>query len=365
MIWKNISIATLSAFIITLLCIFLFRTAAYKVGLLDEPSSRKKHKGQIPLIGGAAMFIGFCFACLMLYVPLESYRGFFAGAGLLMLVGVIDDWCDLDAKIRLVTQFFAALIAVIWGGAKLHSLGNLFFFGNLYLGSWGTILSVIAFITMINAMNMLDGADGFAGSIAFIQLAFLAGIAYTSHSLIDAQFITLLLACLLAFLLFNFPLPSKFKKNVPHIFMGDAGSTFLGFAIAWYCIKLSQHSQATVEPISYLWLIALPLFDVITSAIRRIRKGQSPFKADREHFHHILKAAQFTPFQCVTLASVLGIITATIGLVLNWLRLPAFFSLLLFCCALITYMVLIMKAWSMKKHLRFYKAKLKNFSNDK
>ncbi len=358
MIWKNLCIATLSAFFITTFCVFLFRTAAYKVGLVDTPSQRKKHTGNIPLVGGAAMFLGFCFAYLMLYVPLESYRAFFAAAGLLMLVGVIDDWCNLDAKIRLATQFLAAMLAVIWGGASLHNFGNLFLFGNIHIGSWGIIVSILAFVTMVNAMNMLDGADGFAGIIAFIQLAFLAIIAFMNHSLIDAQFIVLLLACLLGFLLFNFPLPRS-KKNPFHVFMGDAGSTFLGFTIAWYCVKLSQQHSASVAPINFLWIIALPLFDVVTSAVRRIKKGQSPFQADREHFHHILKAARFSPFQCAITAALITLTTSAIGLILNWFNTPDFFSLILFLCALAIYMTLIMKAWTIKKLLRFYKSKLR------
>lgn len=120
----------------------------------------------------------------------------------------------------------------------------------------------------------------------------------------------LLIAVVLAFLRFNLCFP-----HIPYrVFMGDAGSMFLGFMVAWFLISLSQSEQRVMTPVTALWILAVPLFDTGRLTIHRLIKGQSPFAADREHFHHLLLDAGLTKNQ--TLLIMLSFATgfAVIGI---------------------------------------------------
>jgi len=140
-------------------------------------------------------------------------------------------------------------------------------------------------IGMLNAVNMVDGLDGLAASLVFIAI-----IAWTGDDVRNVVIPELLGAAILAFLLFNLRLRGRAL-----VFMGDAGSLFLGFVLTWFLVALSQGEQRLLAPVTALWLFALPLTDTISMMVRRILLRRSPFLADREHFHHILLAAGFGP----------------------------------------------------------------------
>lgn len=285
-------ISLLVSFTITVFSIRLLTPLAIRLGLVDTPGGRKKHAGTIPLIGGICMFLGFAFALLALNISLENYRSLIAGSALLIFLGVLDDFHELTARLRLIGQVIAACLMTIWGQNFLHDFGNLIFIGNIHLGIFGIPITVFAVVGIINAVNMTDGIDGLAGSLILCQLIILALLSYLDHSINDFQIIMLLIAVIVGFLLFNLPF---YKKNLLQVFMGDAGSMFLGFVLAWFLVSLSQGIHSAARPVTMLWIMAIPLFDTTRLLIKRSRNKQSPFKPGRDHIHHILEDMSFHP----------------------------------------------------------------------
>ena len=314
---------------LTLFFIFIAKPIAIKINLVDVPGGRKAHEGNIPLIGGIALFLGFAFACLTLDISMQVYRSLFAGGALLVLVGVGDDFHEFSARTRLAVQLFVSLLMVYWGKIYVAQLGHFFFLGDFKLGWFGIVLTVVAMMGLINAKNMLDGVDGLAGGLSVIELSFLCFIAYHAGRVNDARMIFLLMGAALAFLFFNFP----FLKRGASIFMGDAGSMFLGFFLTWFCISLSQnHPYAAANPVTFVWIMAVPIFDLVMVIIRRLRNKRSPFKPDREHIHHILERMGFNSRGITLLLCGFSCVMGFVGVVLNTLKIPGALGIIPFVC---------------------------------
>lgn len=312
------------ALILSVFFILLVKPIAIKVGLVDVPGGRKAHVGEKPLIGGLALFLGFIFSSLTLDISLQPYRSLFAGSALLVIVGLIDDFHELSARMRLVVQLFVGLLMIFWGNIYLAHLGNFFFFGDFNLGWFGIVLTVIAVIGLINAKNMLDGMDGLAGGLSVIELGFLCFIAYHGGRWNDAWVIFILIGAVIGFLLFNFP----FTRRGASIFMGDAGSMFLGFFLTWFCISLSQyHPIAAANSVTFVWVMSVPLFDIVMVFTRRIRNKRSPFLPDRQHIHHILETLGYGSRRIAFILCVFSFVMGLIGVFLNALQIPGAISI--------------------------------------
>ena len=270
------ALATLSS---AIAIAFLYRHAE-ALGLIDRPSDRKKHVGNIPLIGGlaalAGILVGACFTG-------QSHTFFFSllsTATALALLGALDDRFDLSVRSRLLVQTTAVLLMVGLTGIHIHTLGHLF--GHeLELGVLGIPLTLIAVIGLLNAFNMMDGIDGLAGMLALVSIGAISLYQGLSHW--QGVIVLLLLAAALApYLAMNLGLVGR------KIFLGDAGSMVVGYLLAWMLIKLSQDGQPRLSTIDVLWCVALPVLDTLAVMVRRIREGKSPFKPDRGHIHHLL-----------------------------------------------------------------------------
>ena len=269
----HLYISVIVGMLVTFYCIQILARLAVKIGLIDHPGGRKKHPQPVPNVGGIAMFIGFAFACLTLHVSLYPYRSLFASGALLTLVGAVDDMRELSPKMRIIAQFFAACFMIFWGNVVLQQFGNFFTLSDIHLGYWGVLLSIFAVVGLINAVNMLDGADGLAGGLTFIQLLLLCYVAYHARRYDDAKVIFLIASVVLTFLWFNFP-----RKNTSaKIFMGDAGSMWLGFVLTWFCISLSQPPHVSANPATFVWIMAVPIFDLINVFILPLHIKQTTF----------------------------------------------------------------------------------------
>lgn len=299
------------AFAVTLFFLWGLRPIAIRLGLVDNPGGRKQHRGQVPLIGGIAMFLGFAFAILSLDVSLASYRGFLAAALLLVIVGILDDLHELSPRARLWAQLIASLMMIFWSGVSIHSIGNVFGIGDISLGYLTIPFTVFAMVAAINALNMIDGMDGLAGGVCFIELIVLAVLLHYSHQLADIQIIYTLIAVVFAFLLCNFPIR---VVNLSSVFMGDSGSMFLGFVITWFLIKFSQGAHPSFPPVVILWVLAVPVFDIITVTFRRLLSRRSPTQASRDHIHHVLSDVGLTPTACTIAICTLSAIFGALGL---------------------------------------------------
>jgi UDP-GlcNAc:undecaprenyl-phosphate GlcNAc-1-phosphate transferase len=208
----------------------------------------------------------------------------------------------------------AAAIALTYGsGFIVHDLGDLLGLGEIGLGWLALPFTVIACMALINAFNMLDGLDGLAGGCGLIAFAGLAAIALMHGAPTSAILAFSMLGACVGFLLFN--LPTKFNRKL-RTFMGDAGSTLLGFMLACIALILIQPARADIPPVFILWTMPIPIFELFTTTGRRLFRGMSPMRADDGHFHHYFVKAGFSVrlvfslYVAVSLLSVWGGIAA-------------------------------------------------------
>ncbi len=269
-----------------LLCLLMIPIAR-RVGLMDVPCARKTHPVATPLTGGIAMFFAFGIGVWLTGVLDDRFWSIMTGAALLVVIGLIDDRHNLDFRIRFLGQGIAAAFLVIGAGVRVDSLGNLLGFGDLDLGLLAIPFSIFAVVGMVNAINMLDGLDGLAGSITLVILGGIITLGVVADSVVVMPAL-ILAAAVLGFLTLNFRFPWRPKARV---FMGDAGSNFLGYCLAWFVIALPQHASATVAPVHVLWLVGFPVADTLATMWRRRRQGLSPFHAGHDHAHHWLRKA--------------------------------------------------------------------------
>ena len=278
---------------------------AEALGLVDRPSERKKHIGNIPLIGGLSVFFGVLVGAGFAGQSPLFVNCMLGTAAVLALVGALDDRFDLSVRARLLVQTGAVLTMVGCTGVYVHTLGHLFGY-HLELGVFGIPLTVVAVIGLLNAFNMMDGIDGLAGMLALVSVG--AIMLYQGLSHWQGIFVLLLLvAALLPYLAANLGLAGR------KIFLGDAGSMVVGYLLAWMLIKLSQDGEPQLSTIDVLWCVALPLLDTLAVMVRRLREGKSPFKPDRGHIHHLMLNAGLTPRAALTALVALAVALALIG----------------------------------------------------
>ena len=302
------------SFVVTVVFMFALRPVAIAIGLVDVPGGRKRHDVPVPVIGGIAMSIGLGVGTSLVSRP-ESWTPTVLGIYLLVVVGTIDDRFDLPANVRLIAQSCAALLVVLASGVVISSLGAPLFFP-VGLSIFALPFTVLFVITVVNAFNLIDGIDGLAGGLALLSLVSLAVIG------IGTPFFALTLVCasvVAGFLLFNFPL----RVNRPvRTFMGDAGSTSLGLVIATLGILLSQGPTARITPVTGLWIVAVPVFDLFSAIVRRLLAGKSPFAPDHSHLHHVLAERGLSRRRTLTVLLSMATVLALVGVAGDMLAVP-------------------------------------------
>lgn len=284
----RVVVPAIASFALTLLAIFALRPIAIAVDLVDRPGGRKTHNGDVPIVGGLAMMLGVILGAGLLPLQVATFSAFLAACSVLVTVGLFDDRFEISPWARLPAQVISALVAIYGADAAITGLGDLFGTGPIELvGFWSLLFTIMVFISAINACNMLDGMDGLAGATALVALVALGLVSRADG---PAAVSLVMAACVCAFLLFN--LPSRLNRRV-RCFMGDSGSTLLGFTVAWLCIQVVQDPAGGAAPVTMLWFVAVPLLELVWSTSRRIIRGVSPLKADDQHFHHLLLRAGF------------------------------------------------------------------------
>lgn len=281
---------------------------AYKVGAIDIPKdSRRMHKKPIPRLGGLAIIFGFTISICCFAHFSRALIATLCGAIVIAVMGVIDDCKNLSAKRKFVVQVLAALIVIIGGNIRITVLTNPNIFSDnpyIVLPYWLSVITTVFWIVFItNAVNFIDGLDGLAAGVSAIMSVSLVFIALRIQEYSSAIIGLALMGACFGFLPFNF--------NPAKIFMGDTGSTFLGFILATLSIQGVFKSYAIITFAVPLLILGLPLFDALFAMLRRILKGQSPMVADRGHLHHRLIDMGFSQKQTVfilyAISAVLGI----------------------------------------------------------
>lgn len=285
----------------------LVKMLSVKVGAVDVPKdSRRMHDHPIPRMGGLAIFFGFVVS-MLLFVPLDAGKqGMLLGAVVIVVLGVLDDKYALPAKPKFLVQIVAALIAVLAGNRiEVLSNPNIFSSNPVWQLGWLSYpVTVIWIVAITNAVNLIDGLDGLACGVSTIGAATMLVIALLwSEELDVAVMMAALVGACIGFLPYNF--------NPAKIFMGDTGSTFLGYIMATVSVNGMFKQYAIISFVVPFLMLGLPIFDVCFAVVRRVSHGQSPMKPDRGHVHHRLIDMGFSQKQAV---GVLYVISAILGL---------------------------------------------------
>lgn len=305
------------AFTVTVAFMFALRPLAKRINLVDRPGGRKAHIGDVPIIGGIAMFVGVFSGLAIVPLPTQLTVTLMLSSFLLVVIGMLDDKYSLTASVRMAIQIAAVMIMFYGAGLGLSDIGDPFGFGVITLGPLTLIFTTVVCLTVINAYNLIDGADGLAGSLALTALLAISIVG--GYSSLSTSLSLTVAAAVIGFLVFNFPV--KWNRPV-RSFMGDAGSTFLGFCILWITLDVSQGTDRLVSPVVALWFASVPIYDLLTCFVRRLRDGRSPFNPGRDHFHHMLNRGTAQARRTIIVLTALQFVYAAIGLTGHFLGAP-------------------------------------------
>lgn len=307
----NIFEILLVTFVISFLFGFVSKKLAVHVGAIDIPNKRKIHKVPIPRLGGLGIYAAFLFGYIMYGEITTQMLSILIGSFVLVVLGICDDIHEIKARHKFLVHILVASIVVFYG--KLY-FDEITFLGlHLVFAPFiNQIISILFIVGAINAMNLIDGLDGLCSGISTIYFVTIAIIAFILNQLegLDTILCLIMIGSTLGFLMHNFP-PAK-------IFMGDTGSTFLGFMIA--VISLLGFKVTTLTSLVIpVVILAIPIFDTAFAILRRLIHHKNIGAPDKEHFHHQLLKMKFSPrvtiliiyainimFSAVTIFFVLG-----------------------------------------------------------
>ena len=297
--------------------------------LIDIPDrSRKFHKRATPLTGGIGILLAVIISTeiyldmnnLKGYMPEFSYKLYIASIPLLLLF-LIDDFKPLRPLYRLFIQTILSLYVIFSTEIYLSNLGNLFGYGEIYLGIFGIPFTIFCVVGIMNAFNMIDGINGLCAGSAIMALLF---IGFYSGLMYDSVLI-IIIGSMIGFLIFNL----RFFGKKRGVFLGDSGSNLIGFWVAWCAIYSSQNLIYQVEPITMLWFVSIPLLDCIGLIFSRLVRGIGIASPGRDHIHHKLMA-YYTSEGSLGIILIISLFTGLLGIFLDsnfetWVSTLAFF----------------------------------------
>ena len=273
-----LSTLLLSLFI-TLSLVPPLKALALRYHAVDMPDERKVHNRPIPKIGGLAMAFG-ALVPILLWAAMNGFgHALLAGAAVIVLFGFIDDIWDLPYKAKFLAQIAAALVVILFGDLQLSYLGGLAPEGFACPSPLSIPLTVLVIVGVTNAINLSDGLDGLAGGITLMTFICIGFLAYNAENYFALTVSVAAIGAIFGFLRFN-TYPAV-------IFMGDTGSQLLGFLAICLSLHITQVNQP-LSPLLPLILLGFPILDTLTVMTERLMKGRSPFKPDKNHFHHKL-----------------------------------------------------------------------------
>lgn len=302
-------LAFVFAAVTALLATPLVMMLAARTGALDMPDARKVHKKPIPRIGGIGIYAAFIISMVLIRMFAEltgellwGVSGLILSGTLIMLVGVIDDYRNLPAKVKLLGQILAAAVLVLGFDVRIDFITDPF--GDYIYLEWFAVPATIFWLVgLSNTINLIDGLDGLAAGVSMIAALTIMFVALEQNVMIIAVLTAALAGAAFGFLFFNF--------NPARIFMGDSGALFLGFMLAGISVIGAVKCAATIALVVPILALGLPILDTAFAIIRRYRGGVPIFRPDKGHLHHRLLGLGFTQRQAVLLMYV---ISALLGL---------------------------------------------------
>ena len=320
------------------------REQAIDHGAVDVPNTRSMHVNPIPRLGGLAIAMGFYFGLFYFQVIAQYFDAFdfyinlptypvLLGSFIMLLTGVFDDLKGVTPGQKLALQAVAALV-VILGGFKFDFSSFIEFRTGLALHWIDYPITFIWFLAVINAFNLIDGLDGLAAGTAVIVVASMTfAIALNGYGA-DLVFVACFIGPLIGFLVYN--------RAPASIFMGDSGSLFLGVLLATFALPVTENVKLQFSFLIPILALGFPILDTFVSILRRTRKGQHPFRADRDHIHHrIFRKAGLSPrravYQLYGISLVFGTFSVIIATIDDVLTLLIALALLFLICLLIVF----------------------------
>ena len=308
---------------------------AQRTGAMDAPNARKVHKKPIPRIGGLGIYAGFM-AAIIFTLPkygldAEMFKetcGLIFSGTLIVALGLVDDYKNLPAKLKLLGQIGAAAVLVLLFDVRINFVTDPF--GDyLYLDNFAIPVTMFWLVGLTNTVNLIDGLDGLAAGVAAIASFTILLIALEQNFILVAVLTAALAGAAVGFLKYNF--------NPAKIFMGDTGSMFLGFMLAGISVTGAVKSVAAIALIVPIFALGLPILDTAFAIVRRVRGGVPIFKPDKGHLHHRLLNAGFTQRQAVLLMYIVSALFGLSAIALTAVSSQIAVLILLFVVAVIIY----------------------------
>lgn len=301
----QLAVPFLVSFVLTAVLTPLVIRMALHYNCVDVPGDRHRHERNTPRWGGLAFYTG----VLPVLVAVNAghlLTAYLIAASLLVLLGLLDDLSGFGCRIKFAVMIFATAAVVFGGDLVIHRLGDFGPLGRVELGSLSVPFTFLGILGITNAINLLDGMNGLAAGVSLVAFLFLGVAAMVTGNLMLAAVCFAFAGALAAFLFYNFPRAS--------VFMGDAGSLFLGFTLAVVSIMLTQSPGSAIEPMYPLMLLLVPVFDTIRVIFLRLSRGVSPFVGDNLHLHFQLRDRQVPPVQVTLFFWALTALSGFFGL---------------------------------------------------
>lgn len=331
-------------FCTTLAGVRLLEKLAPRVGLLDHPGGRKLHGTPTPLVGGLAIGASLCL-WMVLNASGPLMGSVLTGFVGMLALGLVDDRWHVRALTKLALMSAILLLSLYGFDVELRGLGELIPGREVHVPQWlAWPLTLFAAAALINAFNMIDGLDGLAGSVMATVLGWLAVVLAPTALPAELKTLPLIaLACLAAFLIFNL----RIGRTQARVFMGDAGALALGFVIVWLTIAGTQQAgSAAPPPMVMVWIVALPMLDMVATIALRLQRGRSPMAAGRDHLHHLLGLLGLGVTRVVVVEAIASLALGAVGVLLWRVGLPDWVSLLGFIGVTVVYVGGTLATWS-------------------
>ena len=313
----QVVLSVLAAFFLSGIISFLLtppvKKLAYRIGAIDVPKDgRRMHKRPTPRLGGLAIFGGFLIAAVLTGQLTPQRLWILAGDAVIVVLGIFDDRNALSAKFKFVIQILAAAIPVVFGDLRIAMFTNPFLFSDsLYwnLGALSIPITILWIVAITNAVNLIDGLDGLAVGVSSIASMTMLAVALFIGETEIAVILAALAGACVGFMPYNL--------NPASIFMGDTGSTFLGYMLATLSIQGLFKVYALISFAVPFLILGLPIFDTAFAILRRVLSGRSPLSPDRGHVHHRLIDMGFNQKQAVAILYVISVVLGLIAVVLT------------------------------------------------
>lgn len=283
-----------TALLFSVLATPVMRRFALRTGVVDAPNARKIHTAPVPLLGGAAIYLGVTLTLILVgdRAYIRELVAIVLGATIVSLFGFADDRWGMHAYLKLGGQILAGVVLML-GGTRVQ-----LFQGSLEWANYA--LTIVWVVGITNAFNLLDNMDGLSGGVATVAAAFFLLLAAISGQYLVGALAAALIGACIGFLRYNL--------NPATIFMGDTGSLFIGFLLAALAIKL--RFPANVPWVTWLvpiCVLALPIFDTTLVFFSRLRHGKNPLTTPgKDHVSHRLVARGLTRREAVLTCFLIG-----------------------------------------------------------